>query len=78
MNAMNAMNAMIQMGPRHVGQASGSTSKICRRSANRRRVASEGASRGVGTIVSGSAVGSASRNGIPRGGIPRGRMVYQP
>ncbi len=31
------MNAMIRMGPRHVGHASGSTSKICCRSAAQRR-----------------------------------------
>ena len=43
------MHTMIRMVPRHVGHASGSTSKICCRSAAQRRAASVGASRGCKT-----------------------------
>jgi len=58
----SVMNAMIRMGPRHVGQASGSPSTICGRSAAHRRVAQAGASRGVDAIVGGITVDSA----VPR------------
>ena len=39
------MHAMIRIGPRHVGHASGSTSKICGRRAAQRRAASGGVGR---------------------------------
>ncbi len=68
------MNAMIRMGPRHVGQASGSTSKICCRSAAHRRLASVGASRGAGTMAGGTAAAAVAA--VPR--MPRGRLAYQP
>ncbi len=68
------MKATIRIVPWHDGHASGSTSKICWRSAAHRRDASVGASRGAGTIAGGTAaaVGSA----LPR--MPRGRLAYQP
>ena len=47
------MNARIRMGPRQVGHASGSTSKICWSRAAHRRLASLGASRGAGTMAGG-------------------------
>jgi hypothetical protein len=68
------MNAMIRMGPRHVGHARGSTSKICWRRAAHRRVASVGASRGAETIAGGTAAAAVAA--LLR--IPRGRLPYQP
>jgi hypothetical protein len=45
------MKATMRIAPWQVGQASGSTSKICCKRAAHRRVASVGASRGAGTIA---------------------------
>ena len=55
------MHAMIRIGPRHVGHASGSTSTICCNRAAQRWTASVGASRGAGTMAGGpSAVAGAA------------------
>ena len=66
------MNATMRMTPWQAGHASGSTSRICRRSAAHRRLASGGARRGAGTIASGTGAGLACRR------IPRGRLARQP
>jgi hypothetical protein len=68
------MNATMRMVPWHVGHASGSTSKICCRSAAHRRVASVGASRGATTIGKGATgpIGSTWRR------VPQGRLAYHP
>lgn len=65
------MTATIRMAPWQVGQRSESTSKICRRSATQRRLASVGASRGMVTI----GVGGLAPPDSARRRMPRGRLV---
>ena len=68
------MHATIRIAPAQCGHTSGSTSKICYRSAARRRVVSVGANFAATTIGTGaSAVAGAARRRIPRG-----RLAYHP
>ena len=68
------MNATIRIALWQVGQASGSTSKICCRNAAHRRVASLDARRGARTIAGGPSMAT----GAALTRIPRGRLAYQP
>lgn len=68
------MKATRRIAPWQDGHASGSTSKICCRSAAHRRLASVGARRGAGTMA--GATAAAAVAALPR--IPRGRLAYQP
>jgi len=54
------MNATIRIAPWQAGHARGSTSKICWSRVAQRRVASDGASRGAGTIAGGVAASARS------------------
>jgi hypothetical protein len=70
------MKATMHIAPWQDGHASGSTSKICCRSAAHRRVASVGASLGAGSMAGGLGPSEAASASLSR--APRGRLAYQP
>jgi hypothetical protein len=54
MTVVCVMTATLRIAPWQDGHVSGSTSKICWRSARHRRLASVGARRGAGTMAGGA------------------------